>query len=66
MKGTATAVRCCPVAYVRPFLWCDGAPMKPVISSFRDLAIERRKVQPFDVLAFDKDGQTRVFAGYGK
>lgn len=25
-----------------------------------------RKGQPFDVLAFDKDGQTRVFASHGK
>jgi uncharacterized ParB-like nuclease family protein len=25
-----------------------------------------RKAQPFDVLAFDKDGQTRVFASHGK
>jgi hypothetical protein len=25
-----------------------------------------QKTQPFDVLAFEKDGQTRVFAGHGK
>ena len=47
--------------------------MKPVIRRFAILRfaspvveIEGRKVQPFDMLAFDKDGQTRVFAGHGK
>jgi hypothetical protein len=30
------------------------------------MEVPGRKAQPFDVLAFDKDGQTRVFASHGK
>jgi hypothetical protein len=30
------------------------------------MEVPGRKAQPFDVLAFDKDGSTRVFASHGK
>ena len=30
------------------------------------MEMQGQKAQPFDVLAFDKDGQTRVFASHGK
>jgi hypothetical protein len=30
------------------------------------MEVQGRAVQPFDVIAFDKDGQTRVFASHGK
>jgi hypothetical protein len=30
------------------------------------MEVPGQRVQAFDVLAFDKDGQTRVFANHGK
>jgi hypothetical protein len=30
------------------------------------MEVQGRAAQPFDVIAFDKDGQTRVFASHGK
>ena len=41
-----------------------AVPGMPIGSPGMEVA--GRKPQPFDVLAFDKDGQTRVFASHGK
>ena len=41
-----------------------GVPGMPIGSP--GMEVEGRKGQPFDVLAFDKDGQMRVFASHGK
>jgi hypothetical protein len=41
-----------------------AVPGMPIGSPGREVPGQR--VQAFDVLAFDKDGQTRVFANHGK
>lgn len=48
----------------RPAILGLAVPGMPIGSPGMEVA--GRKVQPFDVLAFDKDGQTRVFASHGK
>ena len=48
----------------RPAIVGLAVPGMPIGSPGMEVA--GRKVQPFDVLAFDKDGQTRVFASHGK
>ena len=48
----------------RPAIVGLAVPGMPIGSP--GMEVEGRKVQPFDVLAFDKDGQTRVFASHGK
>ena len=48
----------------RPSIVGLAVPGMPIGSP--GMEVEGRKVQPFDVLAFDKDGQTRVFASHGK
>lgn len=48
----------------RPAIVGLAVPGMPIGSP--GMEVEGRKVQPFDVLAFDKDGQTRGFASHGK
>ena len=48
----------------RPAIVGLAVPGMPIGSP--GMEVQGRKVQPFDVLAFDKDGQTRVFASHGK
>ena len=48
----------------RPAIVGLAVPGMPVGSPGMEVA--GLKVQPFDVLAFDKDGQTRVFASHGR
>ena len=48
----------------RPEIVGLAVPGMPIGSP--GMEMEGRRVQPFDVLAFDKDGQTRVFASHGK
>ena len=48
----------------RPAILGLAVPGMPIGSP--GMEVQGRKVQPFDVLAFDKDGQTRVFASHGK
>ena len=48
----------------RPAIVGLAVPGMPIGSPGMEVA--GRKVQPFDVLAFDKDGPTRVFASHGK
>ena len=48
----------------RPAIAGLAVPGMPIGSP--GMEVPGRKAQPFDVLAFDKDGQTRVFASHGK
>lgn len=48
----------------RPAIVGLAVPGMPIGSP--GMEMPGRKAQPFDVLAFDKDGQTRVFASHGK
>ena len=48
----------------RPAIVGLAVPGMPIGSPGMEMA--GRKPQPFEVLAFDKDGQTRVFASHGK
>ena len=48
----------------RPAIVGLALPGMPIGSP--GMEISGSKAQPFDVLAFDKDGQTRVFASHGK
>ena len=48
----------------RPAVIGLAVPGMPIGSP--GMEVQGRKAQPFDVLAFDKDGQTRVFASHGK
>ena len=48
----------------RPAIIGLAVPGMPIGSP--GMEIQGRGVQPFDVIAFDKDGQTRVFASHGK
>lgn len=47
----------------RPAIVGLAVPGMPIGSP--GMEMPGRKAQPFDVLAFDKDGQTRVFASHG-
>ena len=48
----------------RPTIVGLAVPGMPIGSP--GMEMQGRKAQPFDVLAFDRDGQTRVFASHGK
>ena len=48
----------------RPAIVGLAVPGMPIGSP--GMEMQGRGVQPFDVIAFDKDGQTRVFASQGK
>ena len=48
----------------RPTILGLAVPGMPIGSPGMEMS--GRKPQPFEVLAFDKDGQTRVFASHGK
>jgi hypothetical protein len=48
----------------RPAIAGLAVPGMPIGSP--GMEVPGRKTQPFDVLSFDKDGQTRVFASHGK
>lgn len=48
----------------RPAILGLAVPGMPIGSP--GMEMPGRGVQPFDVIAFDKDGQTRVFASHGK
>lgn len=48
----------------RPAIVGLAVPGMPIGSP--GMEVPGRKAQPFDVLTFDKDGQTQVFASHGK
>lgn len=48
----------------RPAIVGLAVPGMPIGSP--GMEVQGRGVQPFDVIAFDNDGQTRVFASHGK
>jgi hypothetical protein len=48
----------------RPAIVGLAVPGMPIGSP--GMEMQGRKAQPFDVLAFDKDGKTQVFASHGK
>ncbi|MGH9202068.1 MAG: DUF411 domain-containing protein [Vicinamibacterales bacterium] len=64
MEGHVPAADVQRLLKARPAIVGLAVPGMPIGSP--GMEMPGRKAQPFDVLAFDKDGQTRVFASHGK